>query len=82
MAKLPFPTRARRAGTKARRPFSGGTFIQRSRTESSEQKAIYHQVTGAGRSGVLREFFGLTDEEAQSAKTKLESVLSERIARL
>lgn len=69
-----FPTRKRsRVGPK---------FIQRSRGESSEQKAIWHNVTGAGRSHVVREFFGLTDEEQETAKTTLEDVLERRIQAL
>lgn len=39
--------------------------IQRSRSVSPSEKAAFHQVVGAGRSHVRREFFGLTaDDEA------------------
>jgi hypothetical protein len=75
MAK--FPTRAKTK--KARRVFSGPTFIQRSRNESSEQKAIFHNVTGAGRSRVVREFFGLTVEEQAKVTGVLAAELDRRL---
>jgi hypothetical protein len=48
---------------------SGGsrrTLIQQSRSVSSAQKAQWHELDGAGKRGVKREFFGLnaSDEEA------------------
>lgn len=76
-----FPTRARRRG-RAARAFGGATFIQRSRNESSEQKAIWHQVTGAGKSHVKREFLGVTEDEQASARDKLEAVLDARLRTL
>jgi len=36
------------------------TFIQRSRSKAPSEKAAYHQIVGAGKSRVKREFFGLT----------------------
>jgi len=75
----PFIRRAKKAAKKSRRLFSGGTFIQRSRRESSEQKAIFHQVTGAGRSHVFRQFFGLTPEEQEHAKQALTVLLAARL---
>jgi hypothetical protein len=78
MAKtLAFPTRKAKKG--ARRLLGGVTFIQRSRNESSEQKAIWHQVTGAGRSHVMRQFFGLTEAEAAVGKAALEGMLETRL---
>lgn len=78
MAKhLSFPTRTKAKPRRA--PFSTGTFIQRSRAESSEQKAIWHNVTGAGRSHVRREFFGLTEQEQESAKATLERAIAQRL---
>lgn len=71
-----FVTRKVKTG---RKPASGGTFIQRSRSESSEQKAMFHQVTGAGRSHVLRQFFGLTTEEQQVTRTRLEAAITARL---
>jgi hypothetical protein len=79
MAKrLSFPTRKPKS-TRKRSPFSGTTFVQRSRNESSEQKAIWHNVTGAGRSHVRREFFDLTDDERQAAKDALEGLIDQRL---
>lgn len=42
------------------------TFISRSRGVAPSLKAAYHNVTGAGKSHVIREFFALsaTDEQA------------------
>lgn len=41
----------------------GPTFIQRSRAMSSEEKAMYHNVAGAGKSRVTRVFFELDDAD-------------------
>jgi alpha-D-ribose 1-methylphosphonate 5-triphosphate synthase subunit PhnL len=40
----------------AKRP----TLIQASRNVAPSEKAAFHQVTGAGKSHVLRKFFGLS----------------------
>jgi hypothetical protein len=61
-----------------RRRTGGPTFIQRSRGESSEQKAIFHNVTGAGRSHVIRDFFRLSDDDKQLAHDVLQKALNER----
>jgi hypothetical protein len=57
LAHLPAPRRT------ARPKRSGPTLIQRSRAVSAEEKALYHNVTGAGRAAVRREFMGLNDED-------------------
>ena len=76
MAKrLSFPTRTKRP----RRRASMTTFIQRSRNESSEQKAMFHDVMGAGRSHVRRHFFGLNDAEAERCKDLLARELGKRV---
>lgn len=41
----------------------GGTFIQRSRSVGAADKAYYHDVAGAGKSHVKREFFDLSEED-------------------
>lgn len=41
----------------------GATMIQRSRSKSAEEKAEFHNITGAGRSGVIREFMGLNEDD-------------------
>lgn len=50
----------------ARRRGTGETPIQRSRRLRPSEKAAFHQITGAGRAQVKREFFGLSpaDEAA------------------
>lgn len=79
MAKrLSFPRRER-TRRKVRAPFNAGTFIQRSRAESSEQKAMWNQVQGAGKSHVRREFFGLTDTETEQCREKLAAALQTRL---
>ena len=41
----------------------GPTLVQRSRRVSPQTKAYYHQVAGAGKSRVRRDFLGLSDRE-------------------
>lgn len=58
------------------------TFIQRSRPSSGkspEQKAIYHQVAGAGKSRVLRKFFELSDADEVAIQQVLDRGLGARI---
>ena len=42
---------------------NGPTLVQRSRAIPPGQKAVFHQVTGAGKSRVTRKFFDLNDED-------------------
>ena len=71
MAKKPtFPTRRR------------GTAIHISRNESSEQKAMWHNVQGAGRSHVIRKFFDLSPALAEKCRTKLQNALDVRLRSL
>jgi hypothetical protein len=58
---------------------SAATFIGRSRAESSEQKAIWHHRTGAGRSKVKRQFFDLNDTDKQALRDGLEQALTIRL---
>lgn len=46
----------------------GPTLIQQSRRVPDEQKALYHQVLGAGRGRVKRPFLGLTESEVQQIR--------------
>jgi hypothetical protein len=66
----------------ARRQRGGPTFIQRSRTTSSEQKALYHNVLGAGRRGVLRPFFDLNAADQREAGLALEKLIDARLKTL
>lgn len=60
-AKLPNPFKAKKA--RAPKFTSGVTFIQRSRSVSPAEKAVYHELEGAGRSHVRRRFFGMSKED-------------------
>jgi hypothetical protein len=71
------PKTARKPGAR-RASGSPATFIQRSRQVSSEQKAIWHNVTGAGRRGVLRKFFDLNDADKQALRDGLEKAVALR----
>lgn len=42
---------------------NGKTLIQSSRAVAPGQKALYHQVFGAGKSRIKREFFDLNAED-------------------
>jgi hypothetical protein len=48
------------------KPRKGPTLVQRSRRVSPQQKALYHQKTGAGRSKVRRPFLDLTPADEKS----------------
>jgi hypothetical protein len=63
----------------AKRLRTGPTFIQRSRAVSSEQKAIYHNVLGAGGRGVIREFFGVSESESEDIGQKLHDLIAARL---
>jgi hypothetical protein len=65
-----------------RRKFSGRrlTMRQQSLKKSPEEKAVYHNVTGAGKSRVIREFFALNDRDVQQIVTLLERRLSQRLS--
>jgi phage gpG-like protein len=47
------------------------TLIQRSRAIGGAEKAVYHQVEGAGKSKVKRPFLGLTDEDQRNIRRTL-----------
>jgi hypothetical protein len=56
---------------------AGGTFIQRSRAIGAEEKALYHSVTGAGRSQVKRNFFDLSRSDEDAIVALIEQGLDE-----
>jgi len=60
------------AKTGARRP-AAVSFRQRSRNKGTEEKAIYHQVAGAGKSRVLRKFFELSDGDIEAIAKRLDA---------
>jgi hypothetical protein len=67
-----------KAAVKPKRLRIGPTFIQRSRSESSEQKALWHHVSGAGRSRVLRPFFDLNASDETALAESLETLIAAR----
>lgn len=73
------PSVSARGAARRLRQSGAPTFIQRSRAVSSEQKAIWHHVTGAGRSRVTREFFDLGEAEQDQVKQGLEALVQARL---
>jgi phage gpG-like protein len=55
------------------------TFIQASRAVSPEEKAAFHQVTGAGSSHVKRQFFEVTDREEDEIIDRLRDMLEQQL---
>lgn len=54
----------------------GGTFIQRSRAVPGADKALFHNVTGAGKAHVIRKFFGLTPDEKTTIAERVQAHVS------
>jgi phage gpG-like protein len=59
---------------------AGPTLIQQSRRIPAEQKALYHQVLGAGKSRVKREFLGLTDQDEKDIVDRLQKSIDRAIS--
>lgn len=57
----------------------GPTFIQRSRRVGAETKAVYHNLAGAGRSKVKREFFGISAEDKTALVKQVQTWLDQVI---
>jgi hypothetical protein len=53
--------------------------LQRSRAIPPAEKAAFHNVTGAGRSQVKREFFSLSEADADALVERLDERLDERL---
>jgi hypothetical protein len=58
---------------------AGPTFIQRSRSVSPEQKAVFHQDAGAGPKHILRPFLGLTEAEEDEIGQRLEPLIDRKV---
>jgi phage gpG-like protein len=58
---------------------TGRTFLQASRLVPPSEKAAFHQVSGAGRSHVKREFFGLTEDDETAIVAKLDTALRQQL---
>jgi hypothetical protein len=65
----------------AKRRGSGPTLIQRSRQVPDEQKALYHQVLGTGRSRITRKFLGLTEGEEDQIREKIKAMIRNGLRR-
>lgn len=59
---------------------TGGTFIQRSRAVAGADKALFHNVTGAGKAHVIRKFFGLAPDEKTLIRDRVQTHVSRQVA--
>jgi hypothetical protein len=57
------------------------TFIQRSRAVSPQVKARIHEVEGAGRRKVRREFFGLNGDDERALWARLDQDIDRELDR-
>lgn len=57
------------------------TRIQESRRKRPSEKAIYHHVTGTGKSRVRRKFFGLTKQDEAEIRDVLEEIVGKNASR-
>ena len=55
------------------------TFIRRSRKADAAEKAVIHNLKGAGRSRVKRPFFQLNEQDVTTIVAELESRLRARL---
>jgi hypothetical protein len=60
---------------------SGPTLIQQSRRVGPEVKAVFHQVSGAGKARIRRPFLGLTTDEIATIGTRLDTGLRRNAGR-
>lgn len=67
------------AKRRARSFVGSATFIQKSREKSAEEKALYHNELGAGRRHVIREFFGLNDEDGAAIQARIEAGIEQAL---
>lgn len=57
------------------------TLIQRSRAKTPAEKALFHQVSGAGKSRVKREFFGLSPDDETWIERELDMAIDVNLRR-
>lgn len=57
----------------------GPTLVQRSRAVPPGQKAVYHQVAGAGTSRITRKFFDLNADDLSVLAAELDRRLGQRL---
>jgi hypothetical protein len=65
----------------AKRRRRGPTFIARSRSVSAEQKAMFHNILGAGPKGIIRRFFDLNTSDKDALRAGLEKLVAVRVKR-
>ena len=56
------------------------TLIQRSRAKRPSEKAAYHQITGAGKRKVKRQFFGIAPSDESIIFRTLDAALGRNLA--
>lgn len=61
---------------------TGGTFIQRSRAVGANDKALYHDQLGAGKSRVKRPFFGLSPAEEKQISDRVDKHIAAQVAKV
>ncbi len=74
-------TQPRLKGTGAGKRKPHQTLIQKSRALSAEQKASFHQIQGAGRSKVKRQFLGLTEADKEAINQRVGAHVSDVLRR-
>jgi hypothetical protein len=57
------------------------TINQRSRNVRAIDKAIFHNITGAGKSHVLRKFFGLSPADVEAIEQETDTRLAVNLNR-
>lgn len=55
---------------------TGLTASQRSRNVRAVDKATFHQITGAGKSHIKRQFFGLSDADVKAIEDETDIALA------
>lgn len=73
------PKRPKRSGPPRKRSINRATFISQSRAMSSEQKAMFHNILGAGPKGTIRKFFDLNTSDQTALMNGLEKLVAARI---
>jgi hypothetical protein len=57
------------------------TLIQKSREKTPAEKAAFHAIVGAGKSNVIRDFFGLTPQDEDAIETEMDRALTVNLQR-
>jgi hypothetical protein len=73
---------AKQAPRGRKRASGSSTLIRNSRALPSEEKALYHNVLGAGRRGTLRKFFDISREDQEVLAKAAEQAVALRLGKL